>query len=87
MVRSAHSATLRMALGGLALTLLGLGIGFVLAIVAARLMTSLLYGFQPNYAPIVAAVSVVLLAVAALALFVPARVASCIDPMIALRHE
>lgn len=72
---------------GLALTLLGLGIGFVLAIIAARLMTSLLYGFQPNYVPVVAAVSVVLLAVAALACFVPARRASCIDPMVALRHE
>jgi ABC-type antimicrobial peptide transport system permease subunit len=72
---------------GLALTLLGLGIGFVLAILAARLMTSLLYGFQPNYVPVVAAVSVVLLAVAALACFVPARRASCIDPMVALRHE
>jgi ABC-type lipoprotein release transport system permease subunit len=54
---------------------------------AARLMTALLYGFQPDYIPTVTAVSVVLLAVATLACFVPARRASRVDPMIALRNE
>ncbi len=72
---------------GLALTLTGLGIGLVLGVMAARLMTALLYGFQPRYAMAAAAVSLVLLAVAALASFIPARRASRVDPLIALRNE
>jgi putative ABC transport system permease protein len=72
---------------GLALTLAGLAIGLVLAAIAARLMTTLLYGFQPDYLPTAAVVSVILLAVATVACFVPARRASRIDPMVALQHE
>lgn len=72
---------------GLALTLAGLVIGVGLAAIAARWMTSLLYGFRPDYVPTVGAVSVVLLAVAAMACFVPARRASLVDPVIALRNE
>jgi len=72
---------------GLALTLAGLAIGAVLAAIAARLMTTLFYGFRPDYVPAVAVVSLVLLAVAALACLVPARRASRIDPMVALQHE
>jgi putative ABC transport system permease protein len=72
---------------GLRLTLAGLAIGLVLAAMAARLMTSLLYGFEPDYLPAALMVSLILLAVAALACFVPARRASRIDPMIALRNE
>jgi ABC-type antimicrobial peptide transport system permease subunit len=71
---------------GMALTLAGLVIGVVLAAIAAHLMTTLFYGFQPDYLPAVAVVSIVLLAVAALACFVPARRASRIDPLIALRR-
>src|SRR5207249_8727326 len=58
---------------GLALTLTGLAIGLVLAAIAARSMTALLYGVKPNYVPIVTLVSLILLAVAASACFVPAR--------------
>lgn len=72
---------------GLLLTFIGLAAGSILAVGATRLMTALFYGFQPDYLPIVAAVSFILLAVAALACLVPARRASHIDPMIALRHE
>jgi len=72
---------------GMALALAGLASGLVLAAIAARLMTTLFYGFQPDYLPAVGAVILVLLAVAALACFVPARRASRIDPMLALQHE
>jgi len=72
---------------GMALTLAGLAIGLVLAAIVSRLMTTLFYGFRPDYVPAVAVVSLVLLAVAALACLVPARRASRIDPMLALQHE
>jgi putative ABC transport system permease protein len=72
---------------GLGLTLCGLAIGVVLAAIASRLLTTLLYGFRPHYISTVAAVSLILAAVATLACFVPARRASRIDPMIALRQE
>jgi predicted permease len=72
---------------GLGLVLCGLAIGLVLAAIASRLLTTLLYGFRPDYIATVAAVSLILGAVATLACFVPARRASLIDPIIALRHE
>ena len=72
---------------GLALTLAGLAIGLALAAVASRFMTTLLYGFRPDYIPTVAVVSLILLAVAALACLVPARRASRVDPVVALRNE
>ncbi len=72
---------------GVALTLAGLAIGLVLASIAARSMTALLYGFRPDYVPTVAWVSFILLSVAAIACFVPARRASRVDPMVALRNE
>src|SRR6185436_12326885 len=66
---------------GLKLTLAGLAMGVVLAVIAARFMTTLLYGVRPNYVPTIAIVSLILLAVAALASFVPARRAASVDPM------
>ncbi len=72
---------------GLTLTLSGLVIGSVLAVLASRLLTTLLYGFRPDYLPTVAVVSLILVGVAALACFIPARRASRIDPMVALRQE
>jgi predicted permease len=72
---------------GLALTLSGLAMGLGLAAIASRSMSALLYGFQPDYVATVTVVSVVLLAVSALACLVPARRASRVDPVIALRTE
>jgi putative ABC transport system permease protein len=72
---------------GLALTLAGLAAGLVLAAGAARLLTALLYGFRPDYLPTATLVSLILLAVAALACFVPAHRASRVDPAVALRNE
>jgi len=72
---------------GLALTMGGLVAGLLLSVAASRLLSSLLYGFTPDYGRIVATVSMILLSVAALACFVPARRASHVDPIIALRYE
>ena len=72
---------------GLALTLVGLATGLALAAIASRLMSTLLYGFRPDYVPTVAGVSLVLLSVATLACVVPARRASRVNPVIALRNE
>ena len=72
---------------GLALTFAGLCIGLVLASIAARLMTNLLYGFRPDYVPTATVAALILLTVAALASLVPARRASLVDPIIALRQE
>jgi predicted permease len=72
---------------GLALALAGLAIGVILAVAAARVMTTLFYGVRPDYIGVLAGVSFMLLAVAALASIVPARRASRIDPVIALQQE
>jgi putative ABC transport system permease protein len=72
---------------GLALTIAGLAIGLALTAISSRLMTALFYGLRPDYFPIITAVSLIFLAVAALACFVPAHRASRIDPMVALRNE
>jgi predicted permease len=89
MALGATSADILLSFGrrGLLLTIAGLAIGLVLAAIAARSMTALLYGFRPGYIPTVTAVSVILLAVAVLACFVPARRASRVDPVITLRNE
>ena len=72
---------------GLALTLTGLAIGLGLAAIASRSMSALLYGFRPDYVATVTVVSLVLLAVSAMAYLVPARRASRVDPVVALRNE
>ena len=72
---------------GLALTFAGLALGLALSAMAARAMTSLLYGFRPDYLPTVTAASLILLTVATLACLVPARRASLVDPVVALRDE
>jgi predicted permease len=89
MALGATSSAIMLSFGrrGLALTLTGLAFGLVLAAIASRLLTALLYGFHPDYLPTVAVVSLILVGVAALACFIPARRASRIDPMIALRQE
>ena len=71
----------------LGLALCGLVIGQGLAAMASHVLTTLLYGFRPDYIATAAAVSLMLVAVAGLAGFLPARRASLIDPMIALRQQ
>jgi putative ABC transport system permease protein len=70
---------------GLQLVLIGLAIGFAGALVLTGVLTTLLFGIQPTDGVTFVAVSMVLIAVAALACVVPARRAASVDPMVALR--
>jgi putative ABC transport system permease protein len=71
------------------LRLLGLGVGggILLSLVATRGAGTLLFGLQPNDPLSLAAAGAFLATVALIASYVPARRASRIDPMIALRYE
>lgn len=81
----------RMVVGqGLALALTGVAIGVVAALLFARLLSSfslLLYGVGPSDPITFTTVSVTLVLVAALACYIPARRATRVDPMLALRYE
>jgi ABC-type antimicrobial peptide transport system permease subunit len=72
---------------GLTLTAFGLGIGLTGALALTRFLGSILYGVRPGDPMTFVEVASVLTAVAALASFVPARRATRVDPMVALRHE
>jgi predicted permease len=81
-------AVQRMILGeGLRLTLLGIGIGVVAALVVTRLMSQLLFGVQAHDPVIYLGISLLLCLVAALACYIPARRATRVDPLIALRSD
>ena len=72
---------------GLKLAAIGLGIGLAFAFAFTRLMDSVLYGVSATDAITFATVSLVLAGVALAACFVPARRATKVDPMVALRYE
>ncbi|MBV8867029.1 MAG: FtsX-like permease family protein [Acidobacteriaceae bacterium] len=69
------------------LMLIGVTIGIVLALIAGRGATSLLFGLRPYDPLTLASASVLLAGIAALASFLPARRASKLDPMMVLRYE
>lgn len=69
----------------LRLALLGMGAGIAMSFLTARAIASLLYGTQPTDLLTYAGMVVLLVTVAALAGYLPARRASRIDPMVALR--
>jgi len=71
----------------LLLAAVGLAISVPAALGAFRLVKSLLFGTQPNDPGTLALAGVVLLSAAVLAGYVPARRASRIDPLAALRHD
>ena len=65
----------------------GLGLGLAASVALTRLISGLLFGVTPLDLPTFAGVSLLLFVVACLASYIPARRATRIDPMIALRYE
>lgn len=95
-----HEIGIRMALGaqtgtvlklavghGLKLLLAGIVIGLVAASLLTRLMSTLLFGVTPTDPLTFTAISLILLAVGLLASYIPARRATKVDPVIALRFQ
>ncbi len=95
-----HEIGIRLALGaerrrivrlvlrqGLGLTMTGAAVGLGCALIVSRLMAGLLYGVRPTDLLTFAAVALVLVAIALLACYLPARRAIRIDPMTVLREQ
>lgn len=72
---------------GLSLAVAGAAVGLAGSFVVSRLMAGVLYGVKPADPLTFAGVALLLVAVALLACYVPARRAIRVDPLIALRHE
>jgi predicted permease len=71
----------------LVLTLLGIAIGIPSALAATQLIARMLFGISPRDVPTIAGVSFLLMFVTLFAGYLPARRASTIDPIVALRSE
>jgi len=95
-----HEIGIRMAIGarprdvfsmilghGMKLTLIGVGIGLVLAFGSTRLMETMLFGVKPTDAATFTVISVLLITVALLACYLPGRRATKVEPTISLRYE
>jgi predicted permease len=72
---------------GLGIAIVGVAFGLAGTVMLTRVMSGLLYEVTPTDPAILAAVSLVLTGVALLACYLPARRATRVDPMVALRYE
>jgi putative ABC transport system permease protein len=72
---------------GLMLVSIGIALGLAGAYALTRLMTTLLFGVTPTDGLTIGVVSAVLIGIALLACFIPARRATKVDPLVALRYE
>ncbi|HEV2206340.1 MAG TPA: ADOP family duplicated permease, partial [Candidatus Acidoferrales bacterium] len=98
--RRTQEMAIRMALGangrevlllvlreGLGITLIGIAIGVVAALVLSRLMINYVYGISATDPLTFASAALLLVAVALFATYIPARRATRVDPIVALRYE
>ncbi len=72
---------------GMTLVISGVGLGLILSVLLGRALSKFLYGVGPGDLPSLAGASLVLLFVAMVACYLPARRASHLDPLVALRES
>jgi len=82
------SAVLKLAVGyGMKLVIIGIAVGLIAAFALTRVMSTLLFGVTATDPATFTLISLLLVAVAALASYIPARRATKVNPIIALRYE
>jgi len=99
-VQRTHEIGVRMALGaqaadvmrlvmrqGLRLVIIGVAIGLLISAAATRVLSAALFGISPTDPLTFGGISLLLGLVAMLACWIPARRATKVDPLVALRHE